>query len=446
MKRKLFVLVSLVILASFVLSACAQPTSAPTQAETTAPAAAETTAPATTEAPAVEPVTLRFANQFSDAESAKMDEIIQKFETENPDIKIEVERNNDSNFYDKLVTSILGEAAPDIARVEPTKAAQYIAAGYAAKLDEYIPQALRDEFFAGTLEPLVKDGSIYGVPQDVSTMVLFYRTDLFSAASIANPPATWDELVTDSQALTKDTNGDGNPDVYGIGLFGGWGAFEFYPWFWQAGAVMLNNDNGTITPAFNSPEGVSALQFWVDLENKYKVMPVGLATAGEDDVKGPFVAGQIAMFTSGPWTIASLKQNTEIDGKWAIAPLPAGKTSASVLGGMDLIVLDQSQHKAEAARFINYLMQDSVQVDWAKSLDFLPLKKSMYSDPIFQADPNMQVFSAALDASLSRPTIAQAGEIDDLFGKAVQAALSGGQTAQQALDDAAAKAADVLKQ
>jgi len=277
-------------------------------------------------------------------------------------------------------------------------------------------------------------------------MVLFYRTDLFSAAGIANPPATWDELVTDSQALTKDTNGDGNPDVYGIGLFGGWGAFEFYPWFWQAGAVMLNNDNGTITPAFNSPEGVSALQFWVDLENKYKVMPVGLATAGEDDVKGPFVAGQIAMFTSGPWTIASLKQNTEIDGKWAIAPLPAGKTSASVLGGMDLIVLDQSQHKAEAARFINYLMQDSVQVDWAKSLDFLPLKKSMYSDPIFQADLNMQVFSAALDASLSRPTIAQAGEIDDLFGKAVQAALSGGQTAQQALDDAAAKAADVLKQ
>ncbi|WP_075072826.1 ABC transporter substrate-binding protein [Longilinea arvoryzae] len=444
----MFVLIGLMVVASMLLAGCAQATPAATEPAATEPAATEaapTQAPAT-EAPAAEPVTIRFAHQFSDTESAKLDEIIQKFEAENPDIKIEVERNNDSNFYDKLVTSILGEDAPDIARVEPVKAAQYISAGYAANLDEFIAADLRDQFFPGTLEPLVKDGSLYGVPQDVSTMVLYYRTDLFEAAGIATPPATWDELLADAQALTKDTNNDGNPEVYGIGLFGGWGAFEFYPWFWQAGGVMLNNDNGAVTPAFNSPEGVSALQFWVDLANKYKVMPVGTATYGEDEIKGPFVAGQIAMFTSGPWTVASLKGNTEIDGKWAIAPLPAGKKSASVLGGMDLIVLDQSTHKEQAARFINYLLQDEVQVDWAKSLDLLPLKKSMYSDPTFKDDAFMQVFSAALENSLSRPTISQAGEIDDLFGKAVQAALSGGQTPQAALDDAAAKAAEILKQ
>src|SRR5450759_5805266 len=99
---------------SMFLASCAQATPVATEAATEA----ATEVVAATEAPAAEPVTIRFAHQFSDAESAKLDEIIQTFESENPDIKIEVERNNDSNFYDKLVTSILGEDAPDIARIE----------------------------------------------------------------------------------------------------------------------------------------------------------------------------------------------------------------------------------------------------------------------------------------------------------------------------------------
>ncbi len=425
---------------ALLLAACAPvatPAAEPTQAPPPAQPSAVPVQPTATQV--AEPVTIKIAEQFNDAESSKFDEIIKKFEAANPGIKIEVERNNESNFYDKLVTTIMGGSAPDIARVEPPKAAQYIAAGYAANLDSYISADLRKQFFDGTLQPLMKDGSLYGVPQDVSTLALFYRTDMFQKAGISNPPATWDELVTDAQKLTDPANG-----IYGISLFGGWGAFEFYPWFWQAGGEMLKQDGSKITITFNSPEGVNALQFWVDLVNKYKVMPTGTANIGEDDVKGPFMAGKVAMFTSGSWSIASLKQNTDIEGKWSVAPLPAGKNSASVLGGMDMIILDQSLHKEEAAKFINFLMQDDIQLDWAKSLGYLPIKKSMYSDPFFQSDSLIQAFSKQLEVALSRPTIAQAGEVDDAFGKAVQAALSGAQTPQQALDEAAAKAQEAV--
>ena len=415
-------------------SATAVPTAVPTRS---------VTEPTATTA-AVKPVTISIMHQFNDAESAKFEEIVARFEAENPGIKIAVERNNEASYYDKLVTTILGGSAPDIARVEPPKAAQYIAAGYAANLDSYISSELRDQFFEGTLEPLIKDGSLYGVPQDVAVLVLFYRTDMFEAAGLDGPPATWDELVADAQALTKDTDGDGQPDVYGIGLFGGWGAFEFYPWFWQAGGQMLREEDGKIVPVFNSPEGVAALQFWVDLVEKYHVMPEGTATYGEDEVKGPFMAGQLAMFTSGPWTVASLKEASELEGKWAVAPLPKGKEEASVLGGMDLIVLEQSKHKEEAAKFLNFWMQDEIQLDWAKSLSLLPVKKSLYQDPFFQNDPLMQAFAKQLEVARSRPTIPQAGEIDDLFGQAVQAALSGAKSPQQALDDAAREAAKIL--
>ena len=393
---------------------------------------------------AVEPVSISVMHQFNDAESDQFEGIVARFEAENPGIKIEVERNNEASYYDKLVTTILGGAAPDIARVEPPKAAQYVAAGYAANLDGYVSKELRDQFFEGTLEPLVKDGSLYGLPQDVAVLVLFYRTDMFEAAGLAGPPATWDELVSDAQALTEDTDGDGQADVYGIGLFGGWGAFEFYPWFWQAGGEMLKEEGGQVIPAFNSAEGVAAVQFWVDLVEKYGVMPEGTATCGEDEVKGPFMAGQMAMFTSGPWTVASLKEATELEGKWSIAPLPKGKEYASVLGGMDLMLLEQSEHKEEAAKFLNFWMEDEIQLEWAKSLSLLPVKRTLYADPYFQDDPLMQGFSRQLEVARSRPTIPQAGEVDDLFGQAVQAALSGAKSAQEAMDEAAQRAAEIL--
>ncbi len=384
-------------------------------------------------------VTITFQHQFGDAESQKFAELVARFEAANPNIEVKTIRDNDKSYYDKLVTTILGGSAPDIARVEPPKAAQYIAAGYAAPIDQYVSSQDRQQFFPGTVQPLTKDGKLYGLPQDVAVLVLYYRTDLFQAAGISGPPQTWDELLTDAKLLTKA------PDRYGIGLFGGWGAFEFYPWFWQAGGEMLKQQGGKTVVAFNSPEGVAALQFWTDLENKYKVMPPGAATLAEDDVKGPFIAGKLAMFTSGSWSSDSLKK-AGIDGKWAVAPLPKGQQAASVLGGMDLIMLAQSKHKAEAGRFLSWLMQNQIQSDWAKSLGFLPIKQSMYADSAFKSDPLMSAFQAELAVARSRPTIPQAGQVDDLFGKAVQAALSRAQTPQAALDEAALKANQAIAQ
>jgi len=422
-----------------VLAACSTAsTTAPTITPEGTPAAATTApTPEATATPAPQPVTLTFEHQFGDAESAKFDELIAQYQAANPNVTIKTIRDNDSSYYDKLTTAFMADSAPDIVRVEPPRAAQYIAAGYAAPLDGVISDP--DQFFPGTIEPLQKDGKLYGVPQDVATLVLYYRTDLFTAAGITAPPATWEELISDAQKLTKA------PSNYGLGLFGGWGAFEFYPWFWQAGGEMLAESDGKTVPAFNSDAGVKALQLWADLENKYKVMPPGAATLTEDDYKGSFVEGKLAMFTSGPWIVGWLKQ-AGIEGKWAAAPLPKDVNEASVLGGMDLIVSAKSPNQAEAGKFLAWLMQDNVQTNWATSLGFVPIKQSMYSAPAFAADPLNAVFLAALKVSRSRPTIAQASQIDDLFGKAVQAALSGAATPKAALDDAAQKALQALEQ
>ena len=388
----------------------------------TTPTGGSTGGAGTSAAPA--PATITFQEQFSDAESAEMEKLLPEFNAAHPEITVKLVRDNDTSYYDKLVTQIAGGGGPDIARVEPPKAAQYVASGWTVPLGDAVKQ---DEYFASTLDGLSKDGQLYGVPQDVSTLALFYRTDL-----IPTPPATWDELKSDVASVTKD-------GTYGIGLFGGWGAYEFYPWLWQAGAQVLSDDGKTAV--FNSPEAVDALQLWVDLQKNG--MPDGMATATEDDVKARFVSGNLAMFTSGAWAIQSLK-DAGIDGKWAVAPLPKDKQAASVLGGMDLVVLQNSKNQEAAKTFISWLMQDSVQKEWDTDLSYIPVKSSLYDDPAFKGDPNVSQFAQILQESKSRPTVAAAGDVDTALGNAVQAALSGTASPKDALDAAVAQANEAL--
>src|SRR5713226_8575027 len=82
-------------------------------------------------------VTVTFHEQFGDTESVEMGLLVKQFEAANPTIHIQLVRDNDSSYYDKLVTQIIGGGGPDIARVEPPKAVQYITAQWAATLDPW---------------------------------------------------------------------------------------------------------------------------------------------------------------------------------------------------------------------------------------------------------------------------------------------------------------------
>lgn len=368
------------------------------------------------------PVTITFQEQFTDAETAAFTDLLKGFEKEHPDIKVKLIRDNDSSYYDKLTTQVTAGKGPDVVRVEPPRASQFIGAGWALPLGD--AGGSPDEYFPASLEAVTKDGELYGVPVDVSALALFYRTDLFEAAGIDNPPATWEEFKATAETLS--TGG-----AHGVGLFGGWGGFEFYPWLWQAGAEVMNEDQ--TEAVFNSSDAVRALELWVDLQNSS--MPSGMATATEDDLKGPFVSGQLAMLTSGPWMIPGLA-DAGIDGQWAVAPLPADTDAATVLGGLDMLVLKNTKHPEEAKRFVEWLMQDDVQKEWASTLGYLPVKTALFADPLFADDPNIAAFADVLETARSRPTIPQAGDIDSALGEAVQAALSGAKSPQQALDDA----------
>src|SRR5690606_13083568 len=121
---------------------------------------------------------------------------------------------------------------------------------------------------------------------------LYYRTDLLEEAGYTEPPQTWDELVEVAKALTKDVDGDGNIDQWGfvsLGLPGQvFNTYTFFDFLFQNGGQLFNEEG---EPAFNSPEGVEALQFMVDLKNVHQVMPPDVVTYDNNEVHEGFLAG-----------------------------------------------------------------------------------------------------------------------------------------------------------
>jgi multiple sugar transport system substrate-binding protein len=156
-------------------------------------------------------------------------------------------------------------------------------------------------------------------------MVLYYGTimaynkAMFDAAGIA-VPTTYEEHLAAARALTKDINGDGLIDQYGIGLStaGGAGQYltELLAYVVDAGASWTNEEG---EPTLDTPEMIEALSRW-KLLIKEKLTPLDLASG---DIRQLFIEGRIGMRVDGPWLYGLMqKAKPEIRDQLAIAAPP----------------------------------------------------------------------------------------------------------------------------
>src|SRR5688572_32722154 len=106
--------------------------------------------------------------------------------------------------------------------------------------------------------------------------------------------------------------------------------YDIYPLILQAGGTLI--DEKSNRAAFNSPEGVAAIEWYVERVNKDKVSVPGVLSNGEKEKRANFASGNIAMMFEGPWGVAIQKQlNPNL--KYDIAPLPNGKTTGTMVRG-----------------------------------------------------------------------------------------------------------------
>ncbi|MDA8216708.1 MAG: extracellular solute-binding protein, partial [Dehalococcoidales bacterium] len=213
-------------------------------------------------------------------------------------------------------------------------------------------------------------------------------------------------------------------------------------YLWQPGGDFVSPDGKEIV--FNSDAGVEALQFWVDLVQRYKVTP--LKTVDPTVMGGDFGTGNVGSMTLYPvWVAKVAKMN--FDGR--SAKLPKYKAEATPLGFGSAPILKGAKEKEAAWVYLDWLMRPENAIAWVKGLGNLPTRLSMRDEPAWKeyaaGQPLVGSFADAQPSARLSYYGPGAVELTMEVAKGIEAALYGQKTPKQALDDAAKTAADVLK-
>lgn len=292
MKHKILSILSILLIASFILAACGQ-------AATSEPKSPEASAVSPTNPPSAEKVTITLATWTGADESKELQAVIDKVNAAATDYEI-VLQAVPADYYTKLQTMIAGNTAPDLMWLSQEFVANYANSealmditDQVAKLSD-MPAAKLDDYYPGSLAVAKYADKLYGLPWIAQPVMLYYNPAMFEAAGIDPPDETWtwDTFKDAAKKLTlKDASG--TVTQYGTS-FSGWPPIHMF--VWQAGGEVISSD--LKSSPIDSPEAIMGEQFYADIiyNPDYAVPQAVIAEQGFGEM---VKAGKVAMFFGG---------------------------------------------------------------------------------------------------------------------------------------------------
>lgn len=282
---------------------------------------------------------------FSDGkEGESMARLAARYESENPNIKIELIEVPYSDHEAKIKNMVNGKQAPAIARL--TNVGPFM--NQLLDLSQYVSEgaAFADNFNEGL--KFVYDGKIVAAPMDVTANGLIYNKTAFEQAGVTVPQSpdevwTWEEWKTAMQTVMEKSDCK-------YGLVFDKSAHRFSTLMYEGGASFLTEDLSASN--FNTPEMSRTISFFKELHDE-KIIPDSV-WLGSENPNNLFRTGQVAMHFAGSWMIANYKDEIT-DFEWGVTYLPKDKVRASVPGGKYLGAFQGSGVEQEAADFIEWL-------------------------------------------------------------------------------------------
>lgn len=367
MKKNLLIALSVLMIASIVLTACGA-------------------------AATPEPVTITFWEQEGDDVDVFIDSLIAEFQTANPTITVERTHYENEALRDQFQTASLANAAPDLVRVPNDFAGPFSKLDIVAPVDQLFDDAFLNQFFDGALGPAVVGGTLWGVPDNYGNhLMLIYNKDL-----IAEPPATFDELIAKANDLTSgDIQGFAynlNEPFWGAGFYGAFGGWP-----------LDENDK----PQFNNEAFVNYLTFVKKLKDD-GVVPAECDYNCADTL---MKEGKAAMIINGDWSLGDY--TAALGDKMGVAPVPTinGKPYTEMTAGkyfmVSKAVLDDDAKKDAVVKFITFMTSADVQKKWLDEFKRLPSNKEVANDPSISSDPVLAGSMAALSVGRGMPAAAE---------------------------------------
>lgn len=330
------------------------------------------------------------------------------------------------------------------------------------KLDDFIPKVLFDTAVYNAAEPVKHFANeaaaadvgaitgagfdIYGLPLQANAQVMAYRKDMFddgkekeafksSTGKELAVPQTWDDFVEVAKFFTRPEK-----KMYGTTVMAGvgdWSTDDFKSMLaaWGGNGHLVGDD---LSLAFNTPEGVGALQAYVDLVNKHKVTPPGSTAASWDEAASLFDGGTTAMTMN----YHALELDTAVKGgEIGYAVVPKQKAVGPHFGTWMLSVNKFGANRAWAYRAITWLTAAEQQLKMTDK-QLHPTRTSVYSQVTGTGAKSAaeaefyKVLGDSLAVGVGRARLTNYTEVSNAIAKAVNSAATGSADPAAALKSA----------
>lgn len=380
----------------------------------------------------------------------EMNAIVAEFNQTTPNVKVEIEYVSYDALHDKIATSMASTPpAYDVFLVDDIWYAEFVKAGYLWDVTGKITSDMRSKIFEASWGITTVDDKVYGMPWLLDQKYFFYNEKLLGDAGFTSPPKTWEELEQQAKVI-KEKGIAEYPIVWS------WAQAEaaicdLVTVIYGNGGEFLGADG---KPAFNNPQGVQALEWMVKTVDEGITNPASVSYV-EEDVRNVFSQGKAVFATNWNYMyeLANLnEEETQIKGQVKMALMPAfenglqnGINSATINGSMGFSVVDKSPNKEAAWQYVQFLTSEPVQMKYAAHL--LPIWETSFQGEALNtltglnpaAEVTVPMFRDQFPFAHVRPKVPYYPEGSKSLQLAMQYALTKQKTAQQALDEAAAK-------
>ncbi|MGB3545040.1 extracellular solute-binding protein [Rubrivirga sp.] len=371
--------------------------------------------------PPGEPIVVQIWHQKDAAERDFLQDWATNYNGRQDSVEVEVLYKETEELRNHYVFAAIGEKGPDLIFGPADNMGTLGITETIRPLNDLVPQPFLDGFSEDGR--VMYDGQIYGLADQIGNHLTF----VYNPALLPEPPHTLEELAALGSTLTKDLDGDGDPDQYAL-VWNYTEPFFFVPFLTSFGGWVMD-DAGN--PTLDTPETVAAIQYVLDLRDRYNVIP---READYETAKALFRDDFAAATIDGPWSWGGYS-DAGVDVQ--LAPLPLNEQTglyARPMAAPKAYSVNPAVPGWKLPAVIGVLMMltgDEIQTQMANELATIPVRTAVRESGVMEANPVLQQSLRQIEKSLPTPTDPQMRQIWDAMRGPYQLVMNGQVSAQE---------------
>ncbi|WOC32780.1 MULTISPECIES: ABC transporter substrate-binding protein [Caproicibacterium] len=363
--------------------------------------------------------------------------LIKKYEKENPNITVNWVDLPYESIQQKLVTATAGGTSPDVVNLNTQMALTLAGKNALVDLEKEATDAQRSIYIKSLYDSTKIGDSAYAFPWYASPNIMFYNKDLFAKAGIKDLPTEYQKAFDEAKTMKEKT---------GAYLYN---PPEFFNLLFEEGIPVLNSDN--TAAAFNTADTVKLINSFKTMTDK-DYLPKTNWGQWDTELK-LFETQKLAIVSSSGSSLTRIKDEApDVYKKIGVAAPLTGSKDISRNALMNLVVPSKSKNHEEAIKFAAFITNDENQLAFCKQTAIFPSTTKASEDSYFTSDTStLEGQARNMSAKVSKTSedyslgVEGQSDIQDAVNKVYEAAITSGQDVNTALKNAETKVNSLLK-